>query len=53
LNRAIALKSGKVQLGFTASETKRTFGAVVKPQVAYVQMKDNFDTSQLYLQSSV
>jgi hypothetical protein len=53
LNRAIALKSGKIQLGFTASETKRTFGAVVKPYVAYVQMKDNFDMSQLYLQSSV
>lgn len=53
VNRAIALKSGKVQLGLTASETKRTFGAVIKPLVAYVQMKDNFDMSQLYLQSSV
>ncbi len=53
LNRAIALKSGKVQLGFTASETKRAFGAVAQPHVAYVQTKDNFDMSQLYLQSSV
>jgi 7-keto-8-aminopelargonate synthetase-like enzyme/predicted N-acyltransferase len=53
ITRAIQLKSEKIFLGLTASLTKRKFGAVVRPQVAYVQMKDNFDVSQLYLESSV
>jgi hypothetical protein len=51
--RAIALKCEKVYFGLTASVEKRKVGAVIRPQVAYVQMKDNFDMSQLYLQSSV
>ncbi len=51
--RAIELKSEKIDFGITASVEKRKFGAVIRPQVAYVQMKDNFDMSQLYLQSSV
>ncbi len=51
--RAIALKREKVYFGLTASLEKRKVGAVVRQQVAYVQMKDNFEMSQLYLQSSL
>jgi hypothetical protein len=51
--RAIELKSGKIDFGITASIEKRKLGAVLRSHVAYVQMKDNFDMSQLYLQSSV
>jgi 7-keto-8-aminopelargonate synthetase-like enzyme/predicted N-acyltransferase len=51
--RAIALKREKVYFGLLASLEKRKVGAVVRPQVAYVQMKDNFEMSQLYLQSSL
>lgn len=51
--RAVELKSKKVYFGLTASVEKRKLGAKIKPQVAYVQMKDNFNMSQLYLQSAV
>ena len=53
VKRAVALKSRKIYCGITASLEKRKFGAVVRPHVAYVQMKDNFDMSQLFMQSSV
>lgn len=53
VKRGIELKSSKIDCGFTASLEKRKFGAVVRSQVAYVQMKDNFEMSQLFLQSSV
>jgi predicted N-acyltransferase len=51
--RAIELKSEKIDFGITASVEKRKFGAVIRPQVAYVQLKDNFDMSQVSMQSSV
>jgi len=51
--RAIELKSEKIDFGITASVEKRKLGAVIRPQVAYVQLKDNFDMSQVSMQSSV
>ena len=41
------LKLDNVHLGLSATETKRKLGSNVKNQVAYVQMKDNFNTSFL------
>ena len=47
LLRAKELNLGAVNLGFTASQNKRKFGARAIPQVAYVQMRDNFNRSLL------
>jgi 7-keto-8-aminopelargonate synthetase-like enzyme len=53
LNRALQLKSGKIYLGLTNSVAKRKFGALVKPQVVYLQVKDNFDLSQIFLENTI
>lgn len=43
--RAGSLNAKKMFLGLTAPETKGKFGAISIPQVAYVQMKDNYNLS--------
>jgi hypothetical protein len=53
LNRALQLRSGKIYLGLTNSVAKRKFGAEVKPQVVYLQVKDNFDLSQIFLENTL
>ncbi|CAA9234126.1 MAG: 2-amino-3-ketobutyrate coenzyme A ligase [uncultured Cytophagales bacterium] len=53
LNRALQLKSGKIYLGLTNSVAKRKFGAAVKPQVVYMQSKDNFKLSELFMENAL
>jgi hypothetical protein len=43
VKRSIHLKYNIVQLGLTASQNKRKFGAVTVPQVVYAQLKDNMN----------
>jgi len=43
--RASQIKADKIYLGLTTSEVKRKFGAKSIPQVAYVQIKDNYNIS--------
>jgi 7-keto-8-aminopelargonate synthetase-like enzyme len=50
--RAKELKLAQINLGFTASQNKQKFGARAIPQVAYIQMKDNFNMSLLGLVSN-
>ena len=47
--RANHHKSKKLFLGYTASQNKRKFGAKVLKNVAYVQMKDNFNSQIISL----
>lgn len=49
VERAIELNCNEVYFGLTASLEKRKLGAIVKPQVAYMQMKDTFNISLLNL----
>lgn len=53
VERAIYLGCEKICFGLTASLEKRKLGAIVKPQVAYVQLKDTFNVSLLNLITSV
>ena len=53
VERAIHLGCDKICFGLTASVEKRKLGAVAKPQVAYVQLKDTFNVSRLGLVTSV
>jgi 7-keto-8-aminopelargonate synthetase-like enzyme len=43
--KGIESKSGKIYFGLTASLEKRKLGAEAVSQVAYIQMKDNFNLS--------
>lgn len=45
--RAHQLNSTKINLGFTASQNKRKFGAKAIPQVGFVQMVDNYSVALL------
>ncbi|HEX8546770.1 MAG TPA: GNAT family N-acetyltransferase, partial [Cytophagaceae bacterium] len=47
--RARNLKLEKVNLGFTASQNKRKFGATAFPQIGFVQLKDNLNLALLAL----
>jgi hypothetical protein len=49
VERAIILRSEKIYFGVTASLEKRKLGAVIKSPVAYVYLKDTFETSLLNL----
>lgn len=49
VERAILLNCSKIHFGLTASLEKRKLGAIAKPQVAYVQLKDTFNASLLNL----
>lgn len=50
--RAIELKSGKIYLGLTASLEKRKLGAKASKNVAYIQVKDNYNLSVIELLKS-
>ena len=49
IKRAIQLKSKLIQLGLTASQNKRKFGAVTTEQVVFAQLKDNFNSNIISL----
>ena len=53
VERAIQLHCKRIYFGLTASLEKRKLGAVIKPQIAYVQMKDTYDASLLNLVTSI
>lgn len=50
--RAIAIKSPRIYLGLTASLEKRKLGAKVLRNVAYMQVKDNYNLSVIELLKS-
>jgi hypothetical protein len=43
IKRGLELKSNHIQLGITASETKRKLGIDYKPQLGFVQIKDKYN----------
>jgi predicted N-acyltransferase len=52
IKRAIQLKSNIIQLGLTASQNKRKFGAVTTQQVVYAQLKDNLNANIISLMAN-
>lgn len=52
IKRAIYLKSNVIQLGLTASQNKRKFGAIPTQQVVYAQLKDNYNYNLISLMAN-
>jgi hypothetical protein len=52
IKRAIDLKSNVIQLGLTASQNKRKFGAITTQQVVYAQLKDNYNYNIISLMAN-
>ena len=52
VKRARHLNVKTIQLGLTASQNKRKFGATAISQVAYIQMKDNYNIALIDLMTN-
>jgi len=52
IKRGIHLKSAVIQLGLTASQNKRKFGAITTQQVVYAQLKDNYNYNIISLMAN-
>lgn len=52
ISRSNILKSQQVNLGVTASTSKRKFGANLFEKVAFIQMKDNFNMNLIEVMSN-